>query len=131
MIVSQDKQRAVAFAVERNATPNNDYKCIRAKGLSDDALYSVWNRAVPYSIKDMGTLINNVAPVHIKQDGLLHNVISIFKDIKSEEQKDTISGAALRTRGLSLNASFSGTGHNDETRIMRTGDTRLYIFERI
>jgi len=131
MIVSQDKQRAVAFAVERNATPNNDYRCIRAKGLLDDALYSVWNRAVPYSIKDMGTLINNVAPVHIKQDGLLQNVISIFKDIKSEEQKDTISGAALRTRGLSLNASFSGTGHNDETRIMRTGDTRLYIFERI
>jgi alpha-galactosidase len=129
MIVSQDKQCAVAFAVEKNATPNNDYKCLRAAGLDEDTVYSVWNRAVPYSIKDMGTLINNVAPVHIKQDGLLHNVINIIKDIKSEEQRDTISGAALKNRGLSLNASFSGTGHNDETRIMRTGDTRLYIFE--
>ncbi len=131
MIVSEDRQKAVAFAVERNATPNNDYKCIRAKGLSDDVLYMVKNRVVPYSVKDLGTLINAVAPVHIKQDGLVHNLIDRFKDINSEQQIDTLTGAALKSRGLSLNASFSGTGYNEKTRIMRTGDTRLYIFESI
>ena len=131
MIVTQDKKKAVAFAVERNATPNNDYKCIRAAGLLDDVLYTVKNRVVPYSIKDLGTLINAVAPVHIKQDGLVHNLIDRFKDISSEQQEDVITGAALKSRGLSLNASFSGTGYNDKTRIMRTGDTRLYVFESI
>ncbi|RKM61976.1 alpha-galactosidase [Butyrivibrio sp. CB08] len=131
LIVSEDKHKAVAFAVERNATPSNDYRCIRAAGLNDDTLYIVKNRKVPYSIKDLGTLINAVAPVHIKQDGLVHNLIDKFKDISSEEQVDTLTGAAFKNRGLSLNASFAGTGYNDKTRIMRTGDTRLYIFESI
>jgi alpha-galactosidase len=131
LIVSEDKKTAVAFAVERNATPNNDYRCIRAAGLDEDALYEVRNRVVPMRVKDMGTLINAVTPVHVKQDGVIHNLIDRFKEVKSEEQIDTITGAALRSRGLSLNACFSGTGYDENVRIMRTGDTRLYIFQSL
>ena len=39
------------------------------------------------------------------------------------------TGAALTRCGLALNASFAGTGYNGDVRIMRTGDTRLYLFE--
>ena len=131
LIVSKDKSRAVAFAVERNAAPNNDYRCIRAAGLDEEALYSVRNRVVPFRVMDMGSLINNVAPVHVKQDGVVHHIIDRVKAISGEEQTEAMTGAALRSRGLSLNAGFSGTGYNDKTRIMRTGDTRLYIFEKI
>jgi alpha-galactosidase len=131
LIVAPDRKRAVAFAVERKATPNNDYRCIRSAGLDEDGLYNVSNRVVSYSVKDMGTLINSVSPVHIKQDGIVHNLIDRIKDVESEKQTDTITGAAFASRGLSLNASFSGTGYNDRTRIMRTGDTRLYIFEAV
>lgn len=131
LIVSEDKKSAVAFAVERKATPNNDYRCIRAAGLDEDALYSVKNRLVPFSVMDMGSLINNVTPVHVKQDGVVHHLIDMFTSVNSEEQTESLTGAALRTRGLSLNASFSGTGYNEKTRIMRTGDTRLYMFERV
>ncbi|WP_034446418.1 alpha-galactosidase [Butyrivibrio sp. AE2032] len=131
MLVSRDKKRAVAFIVERKATPNNDYKCIRATGLSEDGVYEVSNRMVPLRAKDFGTLINAVAPVHVKQDGVIHNLIDKFANVSSEAQKDTAIGAALMTRGLSLNASFAGTGHNENVRIMRTGDTRLYMFEEV
>lgn len=131
LIVSGDKTTAVAFAVERKATPNNDYRCIRAAGLDEDALYSVRNRVVPLRVMDMGSLINSVAPVHVKQDGVVHHIIDRVKSISGEEQTDTMTGAALGARGLSLNAGFSGTGYNEKTRIMRTGDTRLYIFEKI
>ena len=128
IIVSRDKKKAVSFIVERNATPNNDYRCLRAKGLSEDEIYNVTNRVVPLRAKDFGSLINAVAPVHVKQDGILHNIIDMFANINGEEQTDTATGAALMTRGLSLNASFSGTGYNENARIMRTGDTRLYNY---
>ncbi|MCR5403069.1 MAG: alpha-galactosidase [Butyrivibrio sp.] len=131
LIVSQDKKKAVAFAIERNATPNNDYRCIRSGGLDEDAVYTVENRIVPYSIKDLGSLINTVTPFHVKQDGIVHNIIDWLKDVKSEKQVETLTGAAFRSRGLSLNASFAGTGYDDNTRIMRTGDTRLYIFRKL
>ena len=131
MIVSQDKKKAVSFIVERNATPNNDYRCIKAKGLSEDSVYNVANRIVPLGVKDFGSLINTMAPVHVKQDGIIHNLIDMFTNINSEEQKETATGASLMTRGLSLNSSFAGTGYDDKVRIMRTGDTRLYMFEEV
>ena len=129
MIVSRDKKKAVAFAVERKATPNNDYRCIRAKGLDDNKIYNVTNRIVPLRAKDFGSLINAVAPVHVKQDGIIHNIIDKFANMGGEEQKDTATGASLNTRGLVLNGTYSGTGYNENVRIMRTGDTRLYMFE--
>ena len=131
LIVSPDKTGAAAFAVERNASPNNDYRCIKGPGLEKNAVYHVENRVVPYSVKDLGSLINTVAPFHVKQDGIVHNIIDWIKEVESERQTETITGAAFKSRGISLNSSFSGTGYNEHTRIMRTGDTRLYMFEKI
>lgn len=131
LIVSPDKTGAAAFAVERNASPNNDYRCIKGPGLEKNAVYHVENRVVPYSVKDLGSLINTVAPFHVKQDGIVHNIIDWIKEVESERQTETITGAAFKSRGISLNASFAGTGYSEQTRIMRTGDTRLYMFEKI
>jgi alpha-galactosidase len=129
IIVSRDRKRAVAFAVEKHATPNNDYKCIKARGLDEDMVYRVENRVVPLTVMDFGSLVNTMAPVHVKQDGIIHHVIDKLRPMKGESQKDEATGAALMGRGLSLNASFAGTGYCENTRIMRTGDTRLYMFE--
>ena len=129
MIVSRDKKKAVAFAVERYAKPNNDYRCIRAEGLDEDRIYNVANRVVPLSVLDFGSLVNTMAPVHVKQDGIIHHIIDKFTNFNGEKQIDTATGAALTKHGLALNASYAGTGYNGDVRIMRTGDTRLYLFE--
>ncbi|MBQ7657558.1 MAG: alpha-galactosidase [Butyrivibrio sp.] len=129
MLVSGDRKKAVAFAVEKKATPNNDYRCIKTLGLDDSMVYNITNRVVPLSVMDFGSLVNTMAPVHVKQDGIIHHLIDKFTNFSGEEQKDTATGAALKNRGLSLNGSFAGTGYSQDTRIMRTGDTRLYMFE--
>ncbi|MBP5292043.1 MAG: alpha-galactosidase, partial [Lachnospiraceae bacterium] len=128
IIVSRDKTKAVAFAVERYARPNNDYKCIRTVGLDENKIYNVTNRVVPLRIMDFGSLVNTMTPMHVKQDGIIHHIIDKFANVNGEEQKDLSTGAALNRHGLSLNGSFAGTGYTGNTRIMRTGDTRLYIF---
>ena len=129
MIVSRDKKFAAAFAVEKCSRPNNDYRIIRTVGLDDDKIYNVSNRVVPLKLKEFGSLVNAVAPVHVKQDGIVHNIMDKMVHMNGEAQKNTSTGAALNSHGLALNASFAGTGYNDQTRIMRTGDTRLFIFE--
>ena len=129
MIVSRDKRKAVAFAVEKGSRPNNDYRIIRTVRVDEDKIYNVVNRVVPLKLKEFGSLVNAVAPVHVKQDGIVHNIMDKVVHMNGEEQKNTAQGAAFNRHGLALNANFAGTGYNDQTRIMRTGDTRLYIFE--
>nr|WP_297706824.1 alpha-galactosidase [uncultured Butyrivibrio sp.] len=129
MIVSKDKKKAVAFAVEKGSRPNNDYRKIKCMGLSEDKMYNVVNRVVPLSLKEFGSLVNAVAPVHVKQDGIIHNIMDKVVHMNGEEQKALSTGAALCCHGLALNPSFAGTGYNQDVRIMRTGDTRLFTFE--
>ncbi len=129
IIVSRDKKKAVSFVVERNSKPNNDYRCLKTVGLAEDKVYNMRNRVVPLSVKEFGSLVNTMVPVHVKQDGLLHTIIDRVVNVSSEEQKVTATGAAFNNHGVALNPSFSGTGYNQDTRIMRTEDVRLYVFE--
>lgn len=131
MIVSPDKNRAVAFAVEKGSRPNNDYRRITTLGLDNDKVYNIVNRKLPLSLKDFGSLVNAMAPVHVKQDGIIHNVLDKFYHMSGEEQRACATGASLNSHGLALNPNFAGTGYNQDTRIMRTGDSRLYLFEAV
>lgn len=129
IIVSKDKTRAVSLIVEKNSRPNNDYKKIKTVGLADDKMYNIVNRVVPLSLKEFGSLVNTIAPVHVKQDGIIHNIMDKVVHLNGEEQKACALGATLNNHGIALNSCFSGSGYNQDTRIMRTGDTRLYLFE--
>ncbi len=129
MIVSKDKSQAVAFAVEKGSRPNNDYRKIKCVGLDADEIYNITNRVVPLRLKDFGSLVNAVAPVHVKQDGIIHNVMDKMVPMNGEEQKACATGASLISHGFALNPSFAGTGYDQDIRIMRTGDSRLYTFE--
>ncbi|SFC40278.1 alpha-galactosidase [Butyrivibrio sp. YAB3001] len=131
MIVSQDKKKAVAFAVEKGSRPNNDYRKIKCVGLDDSKVYKIANRVVPLSLKEFGSLVNAVAPVHVKQDGIIHNIMDKVVHMNGEQQTEISTGAALNNHGFALNASFAGTGYNENVRIMRTGDTRLYMMEEV
>ncbi|WP_026653404.1 alpha-galactosidase [Butyrivibrio proteoclasticus] len=131
MIVSRDGKRAVAFAVERCSRPNNDYRVLKTKGLKDDLLYNMGQRITPLNLKEFGSLVNTMAPVHVKQDGLLHNIMDKFVSMSGENQKASAFGSAFNNHGVALNPSFAGTGYNGDTRIMRTGDSRLYTFEAL
>ena len=93
-------------------------------GLDDDKIYNVVNRVVPLKLKEFGSLVNAVAPVHVKQGGIVHNIMDKVVHMNGEEQKATATGASLNNHGLALNSNFAGTGYNADTRIMRTGDTR-------
>lgn len=127
--VSKDKKIAIAVCVNKKAISNKAYLKLRTKGLDDNLTYKVKNCKVPVNIKDFGSLVNTVSPIHIKENSKLIDIAAKFVKLDCESDEYVASGSLLNNAGLKLSQGYSGTGFNDKTRIFKDYDSRMYIFE--
>ena len=81
-------------------------------------------------MREFGGLVNMISPVHIKQGSLMESVAARVMDLKSESEDLTASGQLLMARGVHIKQSFSGTGFDDQTRVMGDFGSRLYLLEQ-
>ncbi len=130
-IVSKDQKMAVGMMIQELVKPNTSHLIFRPKGLNDRKLYQFGNRAMKHDIHRFGDLINAVAPIHIKKDSLLHNVIGMFMKMDGETEDYVLSGSVLMHAGIELAQGFAGTGYNPNTRLYQDFDARLYFMEEI
>ena len=131
MVVSPDKKKAVTMIWNGLCNPNDFYKKIKTVGLADDMTYHVYNVQIRHNIKQFGSLVNQVAPVHVKQDSLMHNAIAKFVKMDGEIEDYKVSGAFLNNVGIKLTQAFGGTGYNAETRLFQDFSSRMYFIESI
>lgn len=131
MSVDADKRTAVALYLQKEIQANTGYGRFRAKGLASQKQYRFTNRPVSYNIKEFGSLINMVSPIHIKKDSIAHNLIAKFKRIPSETEDTTAYGDVFVHGGIRLKQAFSGTGYNGETRLFGDFASRMYFFEEV
>lgn len=129
--VSPDGKRAVGLLMQCLAIPNSRFHCYRAKGLLPDAKYHFYNRQLKYNVKNFGDLVNTVAPIHIKQDSLLHNVVAQFVKMDGETEDLYAYGDTLMYGGVRLKQAFGGTGYNNEVRYFQDFGSRIYFMEEI
>lgn len=129
-VVSEDKSRAVGMILQKLAKPNWQYGCYKAKGLDEDTLYDFSNRDIKINIKEFGDLINTVAPIHIKQESLMHNVASRFIKMDSAGEKHQMYGDTLMNAGVKLKQGFGATGYNEEVRYFQDFSSELYFMEK-
>lgn len=132
--VSDDGKKAIAFMLQRESRPNRDVVTLRTCGLDDSKTYHITNRYVDIDLKTMGSLINMFTPIHIKQDGIIHNIANSVVKVQNEREDMTAPGALLNRVGVRLRPKFGSTGFDqdgDKTGILRTGDSRLYIIESV
>lgn len=129
MIVSSDKKKAIAVCVNNMATPNKAYLKLRTKGLDDNLTYKVKNCKVPVNIKDFGSLVNTVSPIHIKEKSILIDIAAKFVNFNCEKDEFVAKGSLLNNAGMKLSQGYAGTGFNYNTRIFKDYDSRMYIFE--
>ena len=99
-------------------------------GLDDNTKYHFFGRKLEYNVKGFGDLVNTVAPVHIKQDGVIHNVIAKFVKMPGETEDHIAYGDTLNANGVKLMQSFVGTGYNEEVRYFPDFGARLYFVEK-
>lgn len=132
MAVSEDGTKAVSFLLQKESRPNRDVVTYKTQGLLEDATYHFTNRYVAIDLKTMGSLINMFTPIHIRQDGILHNLANSVVNVQNEKEDLMISGKALNNCGVRLRPKFASTGFDqdgDKIGILRTGDSRLYTME--
>ncbi len=129
--VSSDRKKAVGMLMQELVQPNTQFEQYKAKGLDEAKKYHFFNRDLRYNIKNFGDLVNTAAPVHVKQDSLLHNVIAKFVTMPGEKEDYVLSGGTLMYGGVKLKQGFAATGYNEEVRYFQDFGARLYFMEEI
>lgn len=127
--VSNDQKRAVGFLMQKLVIPNTQFAYYKAKGLLEDNCYHFTNRALKYNVKEFGDLVNTVAPVHIKQDSLAHNLVSKFVKMDGETEDYEVYGDELMYGGVRLKQGFGATGYSDEVRHFPDFASRMYFMK--
>jgi len=130
MVVSADRKQAILMHFQDRAVANPTTQTIRTQGLDPHQLYELINRTFAIDLHDFGDLINQVSPIHIKKDSLVHDVVSKFMPLKTEVEHEFVYGNAMNLAGMKLKQSNVG-GLNDELRIFGDTASRLYIFKAV
>ena len=125
-VVSAEKDRAVGMIFEELTKPNVAYEYYKPVGLDPDRTYRVYNVAGRINVKLFGSLINTMAPIHVKQDSLLHNIIANVVKMGEEKEEYTAKGSVLM-QGVKLSPSFGGTGYNEKVRLFTDFSSRMYF----
>ena len=129
--VSPDKKRAVGVIVQELVEANTQTHRFKAAGLDPELQYRFYSIPVRVNVKQFGSLINTLSPIHVKQDSLVHNVIAKTVKMNGEEESVNAFGAVLMNAGVSLKQAFSGTGFNDNVRVFSDFASRMYFIEAI
>lgn len=129
MTVSPDKSRGVGLLLQELGTPNTQAARFYPQGLDADKAYRVYSLPGRLDIKQFGSLINTMTPVHIKQDSALHNVIAKAVKMNGETEELRAPGDLLMKTGVALKPAFSGTGFNENVRVFPDFAARIYYFE--
>ena len=130
-VVSEDKSTAVGMVCRIQTMPGEMYEVYFATGLKEDAKYHFFGREMKYNIKHFGDLINTAAPIHVKQDSVIHNIIAKMIKMDGEKEDYTAYGDSMMYAGVKLKQSFVGTGYSDQVRFFPDYGSRLYFMEEV
>lgn len=128
--VSEDGEKAVGFLMQKLVVPNTQFHTYYARGLKEDEIYHFYNRSLKIDVREFGDLVNTVSPVHLKQDGLLVDIVAKFVKMDTENEDLKASGDTLMYSGVHLKQAFGGTGFNEEVRHFPDFASRIYFMEK-
>ena len=111
------------------ARPNTQTEYFVARGLDPSLGYHFYSEAGRLDLRSFGSLINTVTPVHVRQDGIVHSVITKAVKMNGEAEDMIVSGEILMRNGVLLSPAFCGTGFNEKVRVFPDFSARLYFME--
>ena len=129
-VVSKDKTKAVSMTMQILTHANAQWCVLKPIGLEPDYKYHMEGRDLKFDLRDFGGLVNYVAPVHVKQDGLLHKLIAKFYKMKAESEKHDMYGDAMMYAGVHLRSAFASCGFNENMRYYPDFGSRIYTIEK-
>lgn len=130
-VTSSDKKEAVAMVYREHSKPNQSSDLLKLQGLDEQAIYKVEARRQHISIKQFGSLVNQVSPINITEGGLLQSAVDKFYGMESEEESYVALGDLLMYAGIKLKQRFVGTGYDENTRVMGDFSSRMYYIKQV
>ena len=131
MVVSRDRKRACALLLQRQNRPNRPHVRFKPKGLDPELDYLYESRPVDVDIRDFGSLVNTMSPVHIKDGGLIQGIAAGLYKLPSSTDRGRMRGRALCACGMSLLPNYGGTGYSEGTRVFRDRDAMLIMLTAV
>lgn len=129
-VVDEEKSEAISLLYKRLATPNSGIDRLRVLHLTTDQQYEISVRKQKISIKQFGSLVNQVTPIKIKEEGILQATIDQIYNLESEDERYQLFGDMLAEPGIKIKQEFTGVGYNEDTRVMGDFSSRLYIVKK-
>ena len=129
-VSADDGSEAVSVLMQALATPNEHQDILYPAGLKEDLKYRLSNITHAYDLRDFGSLVNAVAPVHIRQGSIIHNILAKFVKMNSENESHEMYGDAMMYAGVHLKPRFASLGYNDNTRYFPDFGSRLYEIKK-
>lgn len=131
MCVSENKETAIGMYLQTQVKSNYVTGTFKTKGLMENKKYHFYNLPQVFDLREFGDLVNTVSPIHIKQNGVLHNISAHFVKMHSEKEDYIATGGVLNNVGVRLKQGFGGTGFNDNVRFFQDYASRLYVIEEV
>jgi len=125
-----DASTAVVSYLNYVQTPHPGNETLPLAGLDPEATYEYHVHMEQHDLKKFGSLLNQVVPIHIKEEGMIVNTISRRMGLDSEALNGVAKGSTLNAGGLQLGRQWAGTGYDDSTRILLDFGARIYVFEK-
>lgn len=126
-VEKEDRTEMIVLVYQQLQIPNYSSDILKVIGLKENSLYEIKARKQAISIKQFGSLVNQVSPVSIQDEGILQSVINKVYMLESEEECYLAYGDLLNNAGIKLKQQFVATGYNENTRVMGDFSTRLYV----
>ena len=123
--VSDGKNAEVVYMNSLQTTHSGIEKLVPVN-LDSSLTYNYKVRHEEIDFKRFGSLINQVTPIHLKEEGKLVNFISRRWGYGTEKFEGEISGDMLLGGALKLPRQWAGTGMNEYTRIILDFGARIY-----
>ena len=127
--VSDDGSRAVGMLMRELVRANVQFERFLPRGLAPEKRYHFYNVARRVDLRAFGSLINTASPLRVRQDSLVHNVLSKAVRMSGEREDVTAYGDALCASGVKLSPAFAGTGYGEGVRLSRDFSSQLYFME--
>ena len=131
VMVNEDGSQAVANLTNGVAKSIPPQEVLRIPGLLPHAKYLFETRQQTFSLKTFGGLVSHYAPVPLKEDGKLVEMIDKHFPLKTEVQRYELTGDMLAKCGVKLNQQWASTGYDGNTRVMLDFGSRLYSIDKI
>ena len=131
MVVSPDGSEALAGEYLHLLVPNSERPPLRLAMLQPDALYEMEARRQVVDIRTFGGLLNHVLPVKVNTGGHLIHAVADRYMMPCETERYTAYGDLLMYAGVKQKQAFTGTGYNENVRLMPDFSSRIYYLKRI